>query len=168
MCSPGRSGRIGRTPYAGAHEIVLERPERRRRPAANAGLLIDVLDVMADGLGRDAEVSGDLLVRLAAHEHEQHFQLALGQPCRQLPRSLRHTVAGRRQHRVDDLPVEPTLVGFPQQLDLGGLGAESRPVGPRFAHGAIAVGGRENAGRPIECRAVRAPVIAGAVEPLVV
>jgi hypothetical protein len=42
---------------------VLERPERRRGPAADAGLLVDVLDVVPDGLGRDAEILGDLLVR---------------------------------------------------------------------------------------------------------
>src|SRR3954454_22535041 len=48
------------------NEVVLEGPDGRRGAASNAGLLVDVLDVMADGLGRDAEVVADLLVRAAA------------------------------------------------------------------------------------------------------
>ena len=91
---PGRPGGIGRTPYPRVNEVVLEGPERRRGPAADAGLLVDVLDVVPDGLGRDAEILGDRLVRLAAHEHEEDFQLALGQPGGQLARSLAHAVAG--------------------------------------------------------------------------
>src|SRR4029078_12200958 len=61
----------------GVNEVVLVRPERRRGPAAHAVLLVDVLDVMPDGLGRDAVIDGDLLVGGAAHEHEEHFELAL-------------------------------------------------------------------------------------------
>jgi hypothetical protein len=68
---------------------------RLRTPA------LDVLDVVPDGLGRDAEILGDFLVGLAAHEHEEDFLLALGQLGRQLARSLLHAVAGGREHRVD-------------------------------------------------------------------
>ena len=39
----------------------------------------DEVDVVPDGLGR-AETLCDDLVGLAAHEHEEDFQLALGQP----------------------------------------------------------------------------------------
>src|SRR4051812_4530879 len=65
-------------------EVVLVGPDRRRGPAADTGLLVDVLDVVPHGLGRDAEIRGDLLVGLAAREHEEDLQLALGQPGRQL------------------------------------------------------------------------------------
>src|SRR5437773_792709 len=84
---------------SGVNEVVLERPDRRGGAAADAGLLVDVLDVVPDGLGRDAEMRGDLLIGLTAHEHEQDFQLALGQPGRQLVRSLLHAVAGGIEHR---------------------------------------------------------------------
>src|SRR4051794_13687381 len=45
-----------------SNEVVLEGPQRRRGTAAHAGLLVDVFDVMTDGLGRDVEVLGDLLI----------------------------------------------------------------------------------------------------------
>ena len=89
LCAVAARPRIGRTPYAGGvNEVVLEGPDRRGGPAADAGLLVDVLDVVPDGLGGDAEVVGDRLVGLAAHEREQHLELALGQPGRQLARPL--------------------------------------------------------------------------------
>ena len=97
---------------------MLERPQRRGGPAADADLLVHVLDVVPDGLGRDAETLGDLLVGPPAHEHEEDFQLALGQPGGQLPRSLAHAVAGGSEHRVDSFRVEPPFFGLPQQLSL--------------------------------------------------
>ena len=90
---PTRAAGIGRTPYSGASEIVLDGPGRRRGPAADAGLLVDVLDVVPDGLGRDAEILGDRLVGLAAHEHEEDFQLALPQ-AGQLARAQPYAVTG--------------------------------------------------------------------------
>jgi hypothetical protein len=51
-------------------ELVLERPDRRCRTAAHAGLLVDVLDVLPDRLGGDAEAVCDRLVRLAYDERE--------------------------------------------------------------------------------------------------
>ena len=62
-CAPGRS----RT------------PRRRRCATSHADLLVDVLDVLTDRLGRDAEVVGDLLVRPAAHQNEQDLELPLRQ-----------------------------------------------------------------------------------------
>src|SRR5712671_5805402 len=56
-------GRVeGLVALCGANEVVLEGPERRGGSAADAGLLIGVLDVVPDGLGRDAEIMGDRLV----------------------------------------------------------------------------------------------------------
>jgi hypothetical protein len=89
------------------NEVVLEGPDSRRCPTANAGLLVDVLDVMADGLGRDAEIVGDLLVGAASHENEQDLELSLRQAGRQLARSPRHAMTGGAQHRVDGIRVEP-------------------------------------------------------------
>ena len=113
-------------------------------------------------------MSADLLVGLTAHEHEQDFQFALGQPGRQLVRSLLHAVAGGIEHRVDSFRVEPSLFGLPNQLRLCRRRIESRPVRPRLAHGCVAVGGGEDAGCLIECRPARPAVVSGAVEPFVV
>src|SRR3954451_23726713 len=88
------------TVLSGANEVLLERPDRRRGPAANAGLLVDVLDMAPDGLGGDAETLGDLLVVSSAHQHQENSKRALGQPGRHLARSVPHAVAGGREHRV--------------------------------------------------------------------
>ena len=68
---------------------MLEGPERCRRSAADAGLLVDVLDVVPDGLDRDAEIVSDRFVGIAVHENEKDFELALGEIGGQLARSLR-------------------------------------------------------------------------------
>jgi len=54
---------------------MLERPERRGGTAADAGLLVDVLDVVSDGLGGDAETVGERLSdpregTLREHHHD--------------------------------------------------------------------------------------------------
>src|SRR5207253_2065597 len=80
--------RNGANALCGAYEVVLERPDRRRSPAANAGLLVDVLNMVSDRLDGDAEIVGDLLVRLSAHEHEEDLQFAPGETGRQVSRTL--------------------------------------------------------------------------------
>ena len=72
-------------------EVVLERPDRRGGAAADAGLLVDVLDVVPDGLGGDAEIVGDHLVRVPEHEREQHLELAPRQAGRQLAAAASET-----------------------------------------------------------------------------
>jgi len=67
------------------NQVVLERPDRCRGATTDTDLLVDVLDVMPDGLGRDAEAVGDRLVRLTDDEGEEHLELAPGQTGRELP-----------------------------------------------------------------------------------
>ena len=62
-----------------ADEILLECPPRRGRAIANSCLRVDVLDVVADGLGGDPEAVGDLAVGAAVSEREQNLQLAPAQ-----------------------------------------------------------------------------------------
>src|SRR4051794_6136928 len=102
----------------GADEVLFERPDRRSGSATDAGLLVHVLDVVADGLGRDAELVGDRLVRIAAHEHEQDLELAFGEVRRPLPGSLPHAVAACVEYRIDCVRVEPPLLGLAQERRL--------------------------------------------------
>jgi hypothetical protein len=44
-------------------------------------LRVDMLDVVARGLGRHRQARGDLLRRESPREQSQHFDLARGQPC---------------------------------------------------------------------------------------
>jgi hypothetical protein len=116
VASPDGHARVG-TPLhranalSGANEVVLEGPARRRGSATDAGLLVDVLDVVPDGLGGDAEIIGNSLVGLAADEHEQDFQLALGQPSRELAGSLPHAPAGGSGPACDSFQVELPFFG---------------------------------------------------------
>src|SRR5581483_7153530 len=95
-------------------------------------------------------------------------ELAPGEPGRQLARLPGDTVAGRLEHGVDRLLVEPLLPRLPLQLGLGGGGLERPPVGPVLAHRAVAVRGREDPGGPVERGAAKTAVVARPVEPLVV
>ena len=105
----------------------------------------------------------------AAHEHEEHLQLALGQAGRQLARSLRARGARRRRAPRRRRPgrAVPRSASRRSSASAAG-GVERRPVRPRLAHRAVAVGGGEDAGRLVERRPAGAAVVAGAVEPLVV
>ncbi len=69
------------------------------------------------------------LVRRPADRGEEHLELARRQAVRQLARSLRDAVPGGREHRVDRLPVESSLLCLAQELNLRRRGVERRPVG---------------------------------------
>ena len=90
------------------------------------------------------EPSAIVLVRLSAHEGEEHLELARRQAGRQLARALRHAVARRGEHRVDRLRVKASLLRLAQELRLRLGRVESRPVRPRLAHGAVAVRRRQD------------------------
>src|SRR4051794_14791069 len=53
-------------------------PDNRRAPSGNAELLVDVSGVLLDGLRRDDQLPGDLLVREPRVEEMQHFGFAPG------------------------------------------------------------------------------------------
>ena len=72
----GGGGHIGRMPYAALDQLLFEGPHGGSGAGSDAGLVVDVLDVMADGLHGDAEGVADCLVGLAADELEQYLELA--------------------------------------------------------------------------------------------
>jgi hypothetical protein len=61
---------------------------------------VDPLDVVACGLGRDAESAGDLSGGGGAGEEHQHLDLALGEPGG-AGRGAAGGVPGAGQHRFD-------------------------------------------------------------------
>src|SRR5258705_12114444 len=61
-------------------ESVLHREQACRGAGRGTDLRVDVLDVVADGLRRDDQARGDLLVRHPAREQSEHLDLARGQP----------------------------------------------------------------------------------------
>jgi hypothetical protein len=96
-----RSG-IGRTPLSGANEGVLERPDASPQPGCGAGPPVDVLDVMPDGLGRDAEI----LRRSPGWTRRARARGGLSSsrsvsPAGSSRGRCRQAVAGGGEHRVD-------------------------------------------------------------------
>ena len=56
-------------------------------PVVCVELLVEVNRVLADGVGGDGEVGGDLLVGQASLEEKQDVDLAVGQPAGQIGRA---------------------------------------------------------------------------------
>jgi hypothetical protein len=86
---------------------VLGGEQRRGGAARHADLRVDVLHVVTDGLRRDLELSGDLLVEQPAREQPQDLDLARREPGRPL-RPSGPLVAGGAKHLVHYFAVEPT------------------------------------------------------------
>ncbi len=136
----GTPRRNGAKPYpctylcSRANEVVLEGPHRRGGAAAHAGLLVDVLDVVADGLGRDAESSAISWLdfprtRTRSTSSSRSVSPAGSSRGRSRARDGRRRRAPRRPPPGRAVP--PRLA---QQLCLGGRRVERRPVRPRLAH----------------------------------
>ena len=85
---------IGKAALGGLHEMAFERPHGRGTPGSHAGLIEDVLDVVARRLDGDAEVLSDLPVGLSGGEREHDLMLALREARGQLALPFRH--AARR------------------------------------------------------------------------
>jgi hypothetical protein len=58
---------------------VLDRKHSSRRTGRNADLVVDVLDVMPGGLGRDAERRGHFAIRATLCHEAKDLDLAIGQ-----------------------------------------------------------------------------------------
>src|ERR1700721_2370604 len=77
------SGRAGVSHVAG-EQAVLHREQAGGHAAGGADLDVDVLDVIARGLGRDDQTRGDLLTRQPPGQQPQYVDLAGGKPGRSL------------------------------------------------------------------------------------
>ena len=77
-------------------------------------------------------------------------------------------MAGRGEHRLDRVGVEPTGPHVGPQLGCRVVGRARLAVRPRLAHGLVGVGGAQDAGERRDRAAGQASRVAGAVEPLAV
>ena len=144
---------------------MLDREEARAGPGRGVDLRVDVLDVVSDGLRRDHEPARDLLVRVAVREQPEHVDL----PRREAGRpttAARDAMAGRSQHRLDRVGVQPSGSDLRPQLGRGRVRRQRRPVRTRLAHRLIRVGCTEDPPSGRDRRAGEPGRVAGAVEPL--
>jgi hypothetical protein len=145
---------------------VLHREQRRRGARGDPELPVGVLDVVVGRLDRDPQRPCDLLGLQAAGQQPKDLGLPLGEAGWPLdPRDAPPDGLHHRGHRVGVQPSSARLLAD----GLGGLVWRERPaVRPRLGHRVIGVGGGQQPGGARERRGGRPPVVAGAVEPLVV
>jgi hypothetical protein len=79
------------------HRRVLCLPEEGSpRAGGDPNLIVDVLDVVVDGLHRDDELTGDLLFGVTTRDEPQDYHLALGETGHEFPVGPVYRVTGRR------------------------------------------------------------------------
>ena len=151
----------------GRQQAMLHGEQRRAGAGGDAGLGVDVLDVMPDRLGGDSQRGGHLLVQLTAGDQPQHLDLAVGEP-RWRARPLCDGLPGGGEHGVDLEASEVAGIDLVEQLR-GGCGRrERRTVGPVLGHGVIGVGGGQQTSTDVELVTRRTAVVARAVDAFVV
>ena len=147
-------------------QAVLDGEHAGLRPVRSAGLRVDVLDVAARSLGRDDQLSGDLLVREAAREQPEHLDLAGGETRRPLT-PARHTVPGGTQDRARGVAVEAAFAHLGANDVRRLLPAPGRPMRPRLRQRLVDIGRREQSRSGCDHPARQPARIAGPVQPLV-
>src|SRR4051794_29799781 len=88
------------------HEAVLGGVERGGGAGLDADLLVDVLDVVADRLGRDVKLAGDEAVQAPAGGQREDLRLPLAEAIRPRGDGCGVAAAERGEQRADDLTVE--------------------------------------------------------------
>src|SRR5229473_3967436 len=142
---------IGRSPYFavsphGSQEVVLHGKEGSRCASGDVNLVVDVLDVVVDGLLGDHEKLAHLLLGVSARDQSQHLHFALAEPGHQFSTGRAHAVTCSGQHAVDSFTVESPCTHLASQL----LGCRLRcarwTVGSRLDHRVVDIGCGENSG----------------------
>src|SRR5439155_14292162 len=90
-----------------AQEVVLDGEECRGGARGYGELVVDVLDVAFNGLRGEDELLGHSAIREPARDQAQDLDLALAQPGRSERAARSARVAGRGEHGLDHVAVEP-------------------------------------------------------------
>ena len=132
---------------------MLHGEQGRPGPGRDPRLGVDVLDVAADRLGRDAERDRHLLVGVAPGDQAQHLDLAVGEARRSWLRGrARRLTAAASTASTSSRPKRPASASAPQ-LRAAAAGVERRPVRAVLGHGVVGVGGGEQPGGEVELSA---------------
>jgi hypothetical protein len=102
--------------WHGGEQIVFGGEEGGSRAGGDADFVVDVLDVVVDGLHRNDELASDLLFGVTARDEPQDFHLALGEAGHEFPARPAYRVTRRCEHTIGGLPIEPARAGFAAQL----------------------------------------------------
>ena len=113
----------------------------------------------------DPEHPGNLLVRGAAGDQDEHFDLARGQAAG-AALALATSMPGPRQDGVDGVSGQSSGADLGAKLVTGCPVREAPPIRAGFPHRLEGVGGREDPSGGGDRRARQAAVVPGAIEPL--
>lgn len=126
---------------------MLKGKEGRPGARRDANFVVDVLDVMAYGLGRDLQPVRHLPIGEARGNEAQHLDLAIAQSGGPDRPDRGNYVPGDFQDCLNRLAVQLTGIGFSLKLLCGSLSGVRRTVWSRLGHGLIGIGGRQNTRR---------------------
>ena len=137
---------IGRMPYR-LEQPVLDREQRRRRPRRDAGLGVDVRDVVADGLGRQraAGAAIALLECPRATSRSTSTSRAVSPAGQARGAGAARVAGGLRAPPSTASPSSRPRADLVAQRRARRRPARARPVRPRLGHRLADVGGGEHA-----------------------
>ena len=168
--APGSPGHGAAAPSSSAaDQPVLDGEQRGAGAVVDAGLEVDVLEVVAHGLGADHQPAGDLAGAAAARHQAEHLHLARRQPGRSRasearrdarpPASTASTAAASRR------PARTSARSLRRRLRRA---SSAGRCGRGSSEPAVAVGGREDPLGHRQRGAAEPTRVAGAVEALAV
>src|SRR5207244_1044306 len=99
-----------------AQKMVLHGKERRCGPRRDAGLIVDMLDMVLDGPLRDGEVGGNLAVGLSTGDESKDFDFTVTQARYPLTTHRPHTVPCDDEQGIDNLTIKTTCSDLPTHL----------------------------------------------------
>src|SRR6266498_794280 len=95
--------------YFVLNQAALEGVEGRARPGGDADLRVKALDMVVRGLGRDIELAGRFLRRVAGCDQSQDLDLARGQSRQPFGRRPARGLPGASEDRLDGVGAEPSF-----------------------------------------------------------
>lgn len=149
-----------------SEEPVLEREKCRAGTGGDADLLVDVADVMVGRTGRDHQLRRHRFLGVPGTDQPQHGDLPAAQAGWLLGASTCPLMAGSGQDLFDGLTIQSTSRRVALQLPGAFFPHQGGPVGTRFCHCLVGVGGRHHSGRWRDVRRATAAVIARAIRAL--
>lgn len=128
----------------GSYQTEAHRMHRGGGPATDTELGVDVLDVVADRLGADAQMTSDRLVRQPLGHQPEHITLAAGEAERTARAGSAGGQARSREHGVSRDVVESALCGVLAKLSRGIFDDHRRAVRTGLGHRVVGVRGSED------------------------
>lgn len=124
-------------------QIMLQGKEGGRGSGGDANLIVDMLNVVSDGLLSDAEALGHLAICKPARHQPQDLHLTPAQAGGQLSTWHAPSESSSSQNSMHRVSVESASMRFHPEMHCGCFRCLSRAVGPPLGESMVDIGGRE-------------------------